>query len=184
MVLEFVDLPESDPNRERTYSEHLACMKDGLSFEALEPRSFSFNSPFGACPECTGLGFRLEVDPARVIDPEKSVTDGGLIPWSRSPEGSWYLKVVVAAMKAKRWNPKTPIGELPFAAQEYLLGADREERFTVTYENRNYSNTYKAAFEGVVANLERRHRETDSELVRSEIERWGKLINQYGVTAD
>ena len=157
---------------ERLFSEKLGCPYDGTVIDDLQPRSFSFNSPHGACPECTGLGFRLEVDPERVIDPEKSVTDGGLIPWSRSPEGSWYLKVVVAAMKAKRWNPKTPIGELPFAAQEYLLGADREERFTVTYENRNYSNTYKAAFEGVVANLERRHRETDSELVRSEIERY------------
>ncbi len=157
---------------ERLFSEKLGCPYDGTVIDDLQPRSFSFNSPHGACPECTGLGFRLEVDPERVIDPEKSVTDGGLIPWSRSPEGSWYLKVVVAAMKAKRWNPKTPIGELPSAAQEYLLGAEREERFTVTYENRNYSNTYKAAFEGVVANLERRHRETDSELVRSEIERY------------
>ncbi|MEY4666713.1 MAG: hypothetical protein RIQ87_493 [Chloroflexota bacterium] len=157
---------------ERLFSEKLGCPYDGTVIDDLQPRSFSFNSPHGACPECTGLGFRLEVDPERVIDPEKSVTDGGLIPWSRSPEGSWYLKVVVAAMKAKRWNPKTPIGELPSVAQEYLLGAEREERFTVTYENRNYSNTYKAAFEGVVANLERRHRETDSELVRSEIERY------------
>jgi excinuclease ABC subunit A len=138
----------------------------------LEPRSFSFNSPHGACPECTGLGFRLEVDAERVIDPEKSVLEGGLVPWSRSPEGSWYLKVVTAAMKAKKWNPKTPIGELPAAAQEYLLNAEREDRFTVTYENASYRNTYKAAFEGIIANLERRHRETDSELVRVEIERY------------
>ena len=138
----------------------------------LEPRSFSFNSPHGACPECTGLGFRLEVDAERVIDPEKSVLEGGLVPWSRSPEGSWYLKVVTAAMKAKKWNPKTPIGELPAAAQEYLLNAEREDRFTVTYENASYRNTYKAAFEGIIANLERRHHETDSELVRVEIERY------------
>ena len=120
----------------------------------------------------TGLGFRLEVDADRVVDPEKSVLDGGLIPWSRSPEGSWYLKIVTAAMKAKRWNPKTPIGELPAAALDYLLNAEREERFTVTYENSSYRNTYKAAFEGIIANLERRHRETDSELVRVEIERY------------
>jgi excinuclease ABC subunit A len=80
--------------------------------------------------------------------------------------------VVTAAMKAKKWNPKTPIGELPAAAQEYLLNAEREDRFTVTYENASYRNTYKAAFEGIIANLERRHRETDSELVRVEIERY------------
>ncbi|MFM8403825.1 MAG: excinuclease ABC subunit UvrA [Candidatus Limnocylindrus sp.] len=157
---------------ERLFSEKLGCPYDGTVIDDLEPRSFSFNSPHGACPECTGLGFRLEVDPERVIDPDKSVLEGGLVPWSRSPEGSWYLKVVTAAMKAKRWNPKTPIGELPAAAQEYLLNAEREDRFTVTYENASYRNTYKAAFEGVIANLERRHRETDSEIARLEIERY------------
>ena len=157
---------------ERLFSEKLGCPYDGTVMDDLEPRSFSFNSPHGACPECTGLGFRLEVDAERVIDPEKSVLEGGLVPWSRSPEGSWYLKVVTAAMKAKKWNPKTPIGELPAAAQEYLLNAEREDRFTVTYENASYRNTYKAAFEGIIANLERRHHETDSELVRVEIERY------------
>jgi len=157
---------------ERLFSEKLGCPYDGTVMDDLEPRSFSFNSPHGACPECTGLGFRLEVDAERVIDPEKSILEGGLVPWSRSPEGSWYLKVVTAAMKAKKWNPKTPIGELPAAAQEYLLNAEREDRFTVTYENASYRNTYKAAFEGIIANLERRHRETDSELVRVEIERY------------
>ena len=157
---------------ERLFSEKLGCPYDGTVVDDLEPRSFSFNSPHGACPECTGLGFRLEVDPERVIDPEKSVLEGGLVPWSRSPEGSWYLKVVTAAMKAKKWNPKTPIGELPAAAQEYLLNAEREDRFTVTYENASYRNTYKAAFEGIIANHERRHRETDSEIARMEIERY------------
>ena len=157
---------------ERLFSEKLGCPYDGTVVDDLEPRSFSFNSPHGACAECTGLGFRLEVDPERVIDPEKSVLEGGLVPWSRSPEGSWYLKIVTAAMKAKKWNPKTPIGDLPAAALDYLLNAEREERFTVTYENSSYRNTYKAAFEGIIANLERRHRETDSELVRVEIERY------------
>ena len=77
VVLDFVDLAEDDPQRERTFSEHLACIDDGLSFEALEPRSFSFNSPFGACPECTGIGTRKEVDPELVIpDPEKSLGAG------------------------------------------------------------------------------------------------------------
>ena len=157
---------------ERLFSEKLGCPYDGTVVDDLEPRSFSFNSPHGACLECTGLGFRLEVDPERVIDPEKSVLEGGLVPWSRSPEGSWYLKIVTAAMKAKKWNPKTPIGDLPAAALDYLLNAEREERFTVTYENSSYRNTYKAAFEGIIANLERRHRETDSEQVRVEIERY------------
>ena len=157
---------------ERLFSEKLGCAYDGTVIDDLQPRSFSFNSPHGACETCTGLGFRLEVDEERVIDPEKSVLNGGLIPWSRSPEGSWYLKVVTAAMKAKKWNPKTPLGDLPKGALDYLLNAAREDRYTVTYENSSYTNTYKAAFEGIIANLERRHKETDSELVRAEIERY------------
>jgi excinuclease ABC subunit A len=157
---------------ERLFSEKLGCAYDGTVIDDLQPRSFSFNSPHGACETCTGLGFRLEVDEERVIDPEKSVLNGGLIPWSRSPEGSWYLKVVTAAMKAKKWNPKTPLGDLPKGALDYLLNAAREDRFTVTYENSSYTNTYKAAFEGIIANLERRHKETESELVRAEIERY------------
>ncbi|MFM9166151.1 MAG: excinuclease ABC subunit UvrA, partial [Candidatus Limnocylindrus sp.] len=157
---------------ERLFSEKLGCAHDGTVIDDLQPRSFSFNSPHGACETCTGLGFRLEVDEERVIDPERSVLNGGLIPWSRSPEGSWYLKVVTAAMKAKRWNPKTPLGELPKGALDYLLNAAREDRFTVTYDNSNYTNTDTAAFEGIIANLERRHKETESELVRAEIERY------------
>ena len=157
---------------ERLFSEKLGCAYDGTVVDDLQPRSFSFNSPHGACETCTGLGFRLEVDEERVIDPEKSVLNGGLIPWSRSPEGSWYLKVVTAAMKANKWNPKTPLGDLPKGALDYLLHAEREDRYTVTYENSSYTNTYKAAFEGIIANLERRHKETDSELVRVEIERY------------
>ena len=157
---------------ERLFSEKLGCAYDGTVVDDLQPRSFSFNSPHGACETCTGLGFRLEVDEERVIDPEKSVLNGGLIPWSRSPEGSWYLKVVTAAMKANKWNPKTPLGDLPKGALDYLLHAEREDRYTVTYENSSYSNTYKAAFEGIIANLERRHKETESELVRVEIERY------------
>ncbi|MBU6255864.1 MAG: excinuclease ABC subunit UvrA [bacterium] len=157
---------------ERLFSEKLGCAYDGTVVDDLQPRSFSFNSPHGACETCTGLGFRLEVDEERVLDLEKSVLSGGLIPWSRSPEGSWYLKVVIAAMKANKWNPKTPLGDLPKGALEYLLHAEREDRYTVTYENSSYRNTYKAAFEGIIANLERRHKETDSELVRAEIERY------------
>ena len=84
VVLEFVDLDESDPDRERIFSEHLACPRDGLSFEELEPRSFSFNSPFGACPECSGLGTRREVDASLVVpDEDLSLSEGALAPWSR-----------------------------------------------------------------------------------------------------
>ena len=81
VVLDFVDLPEDDPQRERMYSEHLACLYDDLSFEELEPRSFSFNSPWGACPDCTGLGTRMEVDPELVVsDPARTLAEGAIAP--------------------------------------------------------------------------------------------------------
>ena len=82
VVLDFVDLAENDPHRERMYSEHLACLYDDLSFDELEPRSFSFNSPWGACPDCTGLGSKPEVDPELIVpDESKSLADGAIAPW-------------------------------------------------------------------------------------------------------
>ena len=89
VVLDFVDLPENDQHRERMYSEHLACLYDDLSFDELEPRSFSFNSPWGACPDCTGLGTKLEVDPELIVpDESKSLADGAIAPWRPSPRPS------------------------------------------------------------------------------------------------
>ena len=83
VVLDFVDLADDDPHRERMFSEHLACLYDDLSFEELEPRSFSFNSPWGACPDCTGLGTKMEVDPELVVaDPDKTLAEGAISPWS------------------------------------------------------------------------------------------------------
>jgi excinuclease ABC subunit A len=91
VTLDFVDLPEDDPHRERIFSEHLACLYDDLSFEQLEPRSFSFNSPFGACPDCTGLGTRLEVDPELVIpDPGRSLREGAVGPWSSGHVSEYF----------------------------------------------------------------------------------------------
>src|SRR6201994_1532016 len=83
VILDFVDLPDDDPHRERRYSEHLACLYDDLSFDELEPRSFSFNSPWGACPDCTGLGTRMEVDPELIVpDPARSLDEGAIAPWA------------------------------------------------------------------------------------------------------
>ena len=104
VLLEFVDLPEDDPNRERMFSEHLACLYDDLSFEELEPRSFSFNSPWGACPDCTGLGTKMEVDPELVVsDPELSLAGGATADrgsaedvLSRSGDSPWDDRTGVA----------------------------------------------------------------------------------------
>src|SRR5438270_11821723 len=119
VVLDFVDLPEDDPQRERTFSEHLACIDDGLSFEALEPRSFSFNSPFGACPECTGIGTRKEVDPELVVpDPEKSLGQGAVAPWAGSMSNEYFQRLLSGLADQLGFSMDTAWEKLPARVQK------------------------------------------------------------------
>ena len=129
----------------------------------------------GACPDCAGLGTRLEVDPARVIpDRSLSIRDGGLLkPWARMPMAdSWYGKILVAIAKAHGWDPKIPVRDLPPEAIDYFLHAQKGEQVRVGYRHAGGENTYNATFEGIVPNLERRYRETDSALVREDLSRY------------
>jgi excinuclease ABC subunit A len=122
VVLEFVDLDEADPLRERTFSEHLACTNDGLSFEELEPRSFSFNSPFGACPQCTGLGTRREVDPELIVpDEDLSLAEGALAPWSRGQVSDYFKRLLEAMTDELGVSMDTAWSKLPAKARTSLL---------------------------------------------------------------
>ena len=171
IVLDFVDRPEDDPERERTFSEHLACLFDDLSFEALEPRSFSFNSPYGACPECTGLGTRKEVDPELVVpDPERTLREGAITPWGNGQTAEYFLRLLTALGDALGFSVDTPWERLPARAQKAILyGHDTQVH--VRYKNRyGRERAYYAAYEGVVPFLERRHTETDSEFSREKYE--------------
>ncbi len=119
VVLDFVDLPEGDPERERMYSEHLYCPYDDLSFEELEPRSFSFNSPFGACPECTGIGTRMEVDPELIVpDPDKSLDEGAIHPWSHGHTKDYFDRLVGALADALGFRTDIPWARPAAARQE------------------------------------------------------------------
>ena len=129
VILDFIDLPETDQHRERMYSEHLACLYDDLSFDELEPRSFSFNSPWGACPDCTGLGTRLEVDPELIVpDESKSLADGALAPWSSGHLSDYFERLIQALGETVGFRMDTPWAKLPAAARQALLrgfdGAD------------------------------------------------------------
>ncbi len=159
---------------ERRFSERYTCPYDGTTIDELEPRSFSFNSPHGACPTCTGLGSQLVMDVGLVIpDRARSVMDGGVAPWARMPtDASWRTKITEAVFAAHGWDPTAPIRDLPPEAVDYLLHADKDEKIIVRYRHDHGENTYNATFEGVITNLERRYRETDSEFVRTEIERY------------
>jgi excinuclease ABC subunit A len=159
---------------EQRYSEKYSCPFDGTTIDELEPRSFSFNSPHGACPACTGLGLRLEMDPARIIpDRSKSVLEGAMAPWRSIPtELSWRLKTTEAVFRSHGWDIRTPIQDLPQEAVDYLLYAQKDEKVVVKYKHARGENSYVATFEGVVTNLERRYRETDSEYIKTELEKY------------
>jgi excinuclease ABC subunit A len=165
---------EAPDFEERRYSERYSCPYDGTTVDELEPRSFSFNSPHGACPACTGIGSRLEIDPERVI-PNKNLalSEGALVPWARmAMENSWHQKIIQAVCRQHGWDFDAPIRTLPKEALDYLLYTARGERVVIGYRHERGENTYDATFEGIVPNLERRYRETDSEYIKTEIERY------------
>ncbi len=159
---------------EQRYSERYSCPFDGTTIDELEPRSFSFNSPHGACSVCSGLGMRLELDPARLIpDRGRSILEGAMAPWRAMPtELSWRLKTTEAVFKEHGWDVRRPIGELPDEAVHHLLYAQKDEKVVVRYKHARGENSYVATFEGVVTNLERRYRETDSDYIKAEIEKY------------
>ncbi|HET7704347.1 MAG TPA: excinuclease ABC subunit UvrA [Candidatus Limnocylindrales bacterium] len=159
---------------ERRYSERFTCPYDGFTMDELEPRNFSFNSPHGACPACAGLGTRLEIDPDLVIpDKGKSLQKGALVPWAKMPnDASWRLKILEAICASHGWDFKKPVKDLPPEAIEYVLYAKKDEKVLVRYRHERGENTYKATFEGIVTNLERRYRETDSDYIKTELEKY------------
>jgi excinuclease ABC subunit A len=158
---------------EQRYSERYSCPFDGTTIDELEPRSFSFNSPHGACSDCTGLGVRMEFDPARVLNPALSIDEGALLPWARMPMAdSWYGRVVAGVAKRQGFPTDVPVGQLPQQAVDYLLHTPRGEKVRISYRHHGRTSSYDATFEGVLPNLERRYRETDSEWVRSELEKF------------
>jgi excinuclease ABC subunit A len=167
VVLDFVDLPEDDPHRERMYSEHLACLYDDLSFEELEPRSFSFNSPWGACPDCTGLGTRMEVDPELVVsDPDRTLAEGAIGPWSGGHVSDYFLRLIEALGDALGFSVDTPWGRLPAAARTALLRG-YDDQVHVRYKNRyGRVRSYYTHFEGAIPYIERRHSEAESDSSR------------------
>jgi len=159
---------------ERRYSERYSCPYDGTTVDELEPRSFSFNSPHGACPSCTGIGSRLEIDPERVVPNRNlSLAGGALVPWARLPmENSWHGRIIEAVCREHGWDYDAPVKDLPPEALKYILYAGRGERVVIGYRHERGENTYDATFEGIVPNLERRFRETDSDFIKSELERY------------
>src|SRR5579872_683715 len=167
VILDFIDLPDDDPHRERMYSEHLACLYDDLSFDELEPRSFSFNSPWGACPDCTGLGTRMEVDPELIVpDPAKSLEEGAIAPWAGGHVSDYFDRLIEALAETIGFRLDTPWERLPAKAKTALLkGYDAQVH--VRYKNRyGRERSYYTNFEGAITYVERRHAEAESDSSR------------------
>ena len=172
-------------DRELTFSEAFACVYCGLSFEELAPRLFSFNSPYGACSVCSGLGEKIEIDPWKVVpDRTKSITDGAIVPWSRSLGGGkypsmnpYYLQQLERVLRKYKVKMLTPIEDMPDEVVDVVLyGTDKEQAFAYT-SRAGKTWEYRASFEGVVNNLQRRYAETSSESVKEDIERFMSASN-------
>jgi len=171
VILDFVDKKVSSPEKERTYSEHMACHDCGLSFEELEPRSFSFNSPFGACPDCSGIGTKLEVDEELVIpNDELSINEGAIAPWSAGQSSEYFSRLLEGLAIEMKFSMDTPWKKLSAKAKDAVLyGSDYEVH--VKYKNRyGRVRNYTTGFEGIVSFVERRHSETDSDFSRDKYE--------------
>ena len=169
VILDFVDAKGGD--KERTFSEHLACHDCNLSFEELEPRSFSFNSPFGACPECSGIGTKLEVDEELIIpDDSISINDGAIAPWAGGQSSEYFLRLLEALAGEMKFSLNTPWKKLSVKAKEAVInGFDYEVH--VKYKNRyGRVRNYSTGFEGVIPFIHRRHSETDSDYSREKYE--------------
>ena len=175
VVLDFVDAKGAD--KERTYSEHLACHDCELSFEELEPRSFSFNSPFGACAECSGIGTKKEVDEDLIIpDDSISINDGAIAPWSGGQSSDYFLRLLEALAKDLPFSLDTPWKKISVKAREAILNG-YEYEIKMKYKGRYGARNYTTGFEGVIPFIHRRHEETDSDYSRDKYEAYMREIS-------
>ncbi len=172
-----IELVDEEPPRTLTFSEKFACLDCGISMPELEPRIFSFNAPAGACPRCTGLGSQMEIDPELVVpDPTLSIGEGAIAPWSASAS-SYYEQLTQSISERYDVDLDTPWQDLPEQQREFFLYGTNGEKVTVRYRNRfGRMRTYTTGFEGIVPNLERRYRETDSEWAREKIEEYMSVV--------
>jgi len=172
VIVDFVDLDPDDPAKFRRFSERLACPNDHpLAVDELEPRSFSFNAPFGACPECHGLGSRMEVDPELVVpDDSKSLDEGAISVWTSANVSEYFARLLEALAAELGFRTDVPYRELSDDVKDVLMYG-RGTKVHVRYKNRyGRERSYHTAFEGAVSNLQRRHAETESDVSRERLE--------------
>lgn len=172
-----VEVLDADMDELKTFSQRYACVDHpDEEIPELEPRLFSFNAPQGACPSCTGLGSRLEVDPSLVLNDNLTIAEGAIRPYNRINVDNFYMRKISAVAEAHGFSIRTPVGQLSDEARQKVLYGTGDQKYPVQLGNgRHYDTTY----EGVIPNLERRWKETDSEFMRKDIERFMRQRDCY-----
>jgi excinuclease ABC subunit A len=165
-----VQLFDVDAEQTTTYSQRFACVDHpDIEIPELEPRIFSFNSPQGACPVCTGLGHRLEVDPSLVFNPNLTISEGAIRPYNRVNSDTWYIKRLQAVADAHGFSLQVNVKDLPQDVMQLILYGTGSQKYRVELGNGRF---YDSTYEGVIPNLERRYKDTESEFMRKDIERF------------
>ena len=163
---------------ETTYSKLSACSKCGISLPELEPRNFSFNSPHGACPDCTGLGTKLEVDPKLILNPNLTIAQGAIHAWAHSANAGqgWLMRILGTVAADHGFDLNTPVKNLNKKQLDIVLYGSGGKNYNVNYQSERFSGELTTEFEGVIPNLERRFGQTESDYVRREIEQYMRVL--------
>ena len=164
--------------KETIYSQLFACPKCGINLPELEPRNFSFNSPHGACPDCSGLGTKLKVDPKLILNPNLTIAQGAIRPWAHNTGGgqTWLMRILGTVALDHGFDLNTRIKDLTKKQLEIVLYGSGDKNYNVDYESDRFSGELTTEFEGVIPNLERRYGQTESDYVRKEIEQYMQVL--------
>lgn len=163
---------------EKTYSTAFGCPKCGISLPELEPRNFSFNSPHGACPDCSGLGTKLEIDPKLIINPNLTIAQGAIRPWSHNTTTgqTWLMRILGTVANKNGFDLNARVKDLDKKQMDIILYGTGEKNYQVDYESDKFSGELSTEFEGVIPNLERRFQQTESDYIRREIEQYMRVF--------
>ncbi|MFH1523116.1 MAG: excinuclease ABC subunit UvrA [Patescibacteria group bacterium] len=169
---------ENEATKDTTYSQLFACPDCGINLSELEPRNFSFNSPHGACPECSGLGTKLEIDPELIINSNLTVAQGAIKPWSHNNANgqSWMMRILGTVAIKHGFDLNTPIKNLSKNQLSIVLYGTGEKNYNVEYESDRFTGELTTDFEGVIPNLERRYKQTESDYIRREIDQYMRVL--------
>ena len=169
---------EGKEGKEITYSQLFACPDCGISLPELEPRNFSFNSPHGACPECSGLGTKLEIDPQLIINSNLTIAQGAIRPWAHNTASgqTWMMRILGTVAAKHGFDLNTPVKDLTKKQLEIVLYGSGDKNYNVEYSSERFTGEMTTDFEGVIPNLERRYKQTESDYIRKEIEQYMRVL--------